>query len=660
MRKRLVALAVLPALMPLAPVLAQAPATYPWPVFTGAVVAVPPSSTGLTYYVDGAGGDDAHDGLSLANAFKTVAHAVSVVAAGDTVLIRAGLYREGIDLVSAPSGTAAKPITFGSFGDGEVILDGSAKVSGWVRHAGNVWKAPVAAFTPSAVVVNETPLREVSHGQTSTAPSVGLAGVTAGSGAWFYDTVAHVLYADMTTTLGAGDPSLADIVVPNSDGAQAHVYFYLGDYYTFKGLTIRGSGSSGVWGYGNHVTVESCNIKFNGKGAVSFQGPPGNTDNAVLTSHIYHNVLINWPRGNNDYVGGGWPSGLGWYASLRPLARGNIVHKNGGEGILTYGTEAGSPSGAALFEQNVVYDNWSVNLYIDNQPDGVIRKNFVFDHPRNLSDLLYQGTSYWTDDVARKLTPVGVMLADEEWSSDATNNHANLDHTTVADNVLAGNRVAIRDYAEGPNSEDWHGLKNTVIANNTIVLPAQASPDYNAGIEIQDNMAPSGVNRNTNSRIENNVVYGFNTDLLIWSRQGAGLAGITMNGNVYFSAYATPFGSGVPATGASFAAWKSAHPGFDTSSLWQDPLLLGVGQFAATAQTVPVYDWRNAVPSGASPAKAIGASFSPLFTDDFTGTARPAGAYDSGAFVVPSCPAEAIPPIVTAPPAMTTTQTTCP
>jgi len=659
MRKRLGALAVLSAVVPLASVLAQAPATYPWPVFTGAVVAVPPSSTGLTYYVDGAGGNDAHDGLSLANAFKTVARAVSVVAAGDTVLIRAGLYREGIDLVAAPSGTAAKPITFGSYGDGEVILDGSAKVTGWVRHSGNVWKAPVAAFTPSAVVVNETPLREVSHGQTSTAPSVGLAGVTAGSGAWFYDTAAHLLYADMTTTLGAGDPALADIVVPNSDGAQAHVYFYLGDYYTFKGLTIRGSGSSGVWGYGNHVTVESCNIKFNGKGAVSFQGPPGNVDNAVLTSHIYNNVLINWPRGNNDYVGGGWPSGLGWYDSLRPLARGNIVHKNGGEGILTYGTQAGSASGAALFEENVVYDNWSVNVYIDNQPDGVVRRNFIFDHPRNLSDLLYQGTSYWTDDVARKLTPVGVMLADEEWSSDATNHYANLDRTSVVNNVLAGNRVAIRDYAEGPNAEAWHGLKNAVIAGNTIVLPAQASPDYNAGIEIQDNMTPSGTNRNTSSLIENNVVYGFNADLLVWSRQATNVAGITWNHNVYFSSGATVFGSGVPAVAASLAGWQAAHPGFDAASLWLNPLLVGVTQFAAAADTSPVYDWRYAAPTGSSPAKGAGVSLSSFFTDDFTLAPRPAGAYDAGAFVVPSCPAEAIPPIVTAPPAVTIAQTTC-
>ena len=68
-------------------------------------------------------------------------------------------------------------------------------------------------------------------------------------------------------------------------------------------------------------------------------------------------------------------------ANLRPVARGNVVHMNGGEGILTYGTRGAQPSGEALVERNVVFDNWSVNIYFDNQPGNVARDNFVFNHP---------------------------------------------------------------------------------------------------------------------------------------------------------------------------------------------------------------------------------------------------------------------------------------
>ena len=158
---------------------------YPFPVWSPAIAVVPPSTTGTTYYVDGANGNNSHDGKSLANAFKTIAKAASVVAAGDTALIRGGFYREGINVglwSGTASGSVGKPITFGSYGDAEVIVDGSAPVSGWTRYSGNVWKAPIS-FVPIGIVVNDVPLKQVAQGQGgSTAPYEGLAGVTPGSG----------------------------------------------------------------------------------------------------------------------------------------------------------------------------------------------------------------------------------------------------------------------------------------------------------------------------------------------------------------------------------------------------------------------------------------------------------------------------------------------
>ncbi|NJK43724.1 MAG: hypothetical protein HC933_05075 [Pleurocapsa sp. SU_196_0] len=298
--------------------------SYPWPIWTSDTVTVPPSSTGQTYYVDGANGNDVNAGTSLSSAFKTVLKAVSSVQAGDTVLIRKGLYREGIQLINGPSGTQAKPITFGSYGDGEVILDGSSKVTGWSRVSGNIWRASVP-FTPIGVVVNDVPLKQVPQGYNAPqAPNVGLAGVTSGNGKWYWDASAKQITADMGSTIGSSDPNNADIVVPNNDGGQTHVFFYDKDWVTFKGLTIRGSGAAGIWGYGSHIIIEACNIEFNGKSAVSFQ-PLGDgrtfSDNAVLYSRAYQNVLTNWPRGNSGYAvsGGGWPGGgFSWAGNLRP------------------------------------------------------------------------------------------------------------------------------------------------------------------------------------------------------------------------------------------------------------------------------------------------------------------------------------------------------
>ena len=587
----------------------------PWPVWTSAAVAVPASITGNTYYIDATFGKDTNDGRSLASAFATVKKGVSKVAAGDTVLIRAGLYREGIDLNGVPSGTAAKPITFGSYGDGEVILDGSAKVSGWTQVSGSIWRAPVG-FTPIGVVLNDVPLKQTPEGTSA---------VTAGSGKWFYDAAGKTITADV----GGVNPNSADIVVPNNNGSQYHVYFY-GDYYTFMGLTIRGSGSNGVWGYGSHVTVERSNIKFNAKSAVSFQ-LNGATDNAVLYSHVYQNTLLNWPRGNNGFAeaGGGWAGGIAWSGNLRPLARGNIVHMNGGEGIISYGTWAGKPSGSALFEQNVVYDNWSVNMYFDNQPNDVARNNIIYNHPVDTSTWLYSNNTWPWNDLYK--FSVCLMLADEENSSDATNNYANLNGTQVYNNLIAGCRIGIRDYSEGnANSIKYHGLKNTLIANNTIILPATPLPNTSTmGIFLQDNTTPSGTNRNVNSVIQNNIVYGFGNAPLIWIQNQKALSGVSMDRNVYFSPQSeTAFGleatkprAGRPAVLWEFVAskarsllgWGAPVPfhewqalGLDLHGQFMDPLLVNAAAFQA-GPGVP-YDYRHAQLRSGSPASATRAT----------------------------------------------------
>jgi hypothetical protein len=635
MRRRIAFLLLAASLQALAwltpPAWAQAPMRgalprAPWPVWTPDPVAVSPSATGMTYYVDAKTGNDANAGTSVASAFATLKKAITKVAAGDTVLIRAGLYRESMDLSNAASGVAGKPITFGSYGDGEVIIDGSAKVSGWTQVSGSVWRAPVS-FTPIATVVNEVPLKQTYDGASA---------VTAGSGKWFYDATAKTITADF----GSASPSTADIVVPNNNGAQYHIFFY-GSYYTFKGLTIRGSGSAGIWGYGSHITVERCNIKFNGKGAVAFLGP-GDTDNAVLYSHAYHNVLINWPRGNNGYAdaGGGWPGAVSWFANYRPLARGNIVHMNGGEGILSYGTVSGKTSGSALFEQNVVYDNWSVNMYFDNQPNDVARNNIIFNHPADPSNWLKTGSSWPWNEMYKYNSCL--MLADEQGSSDATGNYANLANTQVYNNLIAGCRVSIRDYSEGSTSIKYHGLRNTLIANNTIILPPRTVGDV-IGLYLQDNVSPAGVNRNAGTSIVNNIIVGVDDSPLVWIASARPPTGVLFSHNLYHSPkpgsafrlgafmprghgvhalkeYATSLARRLAGNGAgilSFEDWRQL--GHDVNSQFAAP---GFVRGSALQPVQPLaYDYANAriQPGSADIGKGIP---QPTFRNNLAGDIR--------------------------------------
>jgi hypothetical protein len=606
----------------------------PFPLWSPQIPAVPPSTTGNTYYVDGTNGDDTHDGTSLATAFKTLTRATAATASGDTVLIRKGLYREPLrvgDWAGTNTGSAGKPITFGSYGDGEVVVDGSAKVSGWARYSGNVWTAPVT-FTPIAIVVNDVPLKQVAQNQNgSTAPYEGLAGVTAGSGKWFYDAGQNKIYADMQSTLGSADPTAADIVVPNDVGDQQHVFFH-GDYFVFDGLTIRGSGSNGIWGYGSHITVQRCNIKFNGKAGASFQvdsGGSGSTDNAVLLSHFYQNVMTNWPRGNNGFAedGGGWAATVDFSGNLRPLVRGNIVHDNGGEGIDFTVTMAGFASGHGLVEQNIVYDNWSVNVYFDEEAYNVARNNFIFNHAPDHSQNLYAGDVYPYNDMDKY--SVCVMLGDEQNSSDATNNYANLDFSQVYNNIIAGCRIGLRDYAEGAIALQYHGIKHTLIANNTFILPSATFQNTEVmGIFLSDNTTPSGINRNVGSTIANNIVYGPVAAPLVWSELAQPLAGITLDYNGYYSTAANPFrtGSNVQ-NNYALAGWQGAAAA-DAHSFYADPLLLDVAPFNSPG--LNAYDYVSAKLQTGSPALGQGVSQATTFTDNFELIAR--AVWNIGAF----------------------------
>ena len=64
---------------------------------------------------------------TAAKPWKTIAKAAATAQAGDTVLIHAGWYAESVTLKNA--GAADKPITFRSFADDEVLLDGANTIA---------------------------------------------------------------------------------------------------------------------------------------------------------------------------------------------------------------------------------------------------------------------------------------------------------------------------------------------------------------------------------------------------------------------------------------------------------------------------------------------------------------------------------------------------
>jgi len=95
------------------------------------------------YFVAPAG-SDSNPGTDIEQPFRTLQRAADAVAAGDTCLIRAGVYRETV--LIAKSGEKEKPITFSSYQGERAIIDGSDIVTTpWIQCEDKVWKTKVAA-----------------------------------------------------------------------------------------------------------------------------------------------------------------------------------------------------------------------------------------------------------------------------------------------------------------------------------------------------------------------------------------------------------------------------------------------------------------------------------------------------------------------------------
>lgn len=93
-----------------------------------------------------AGANDANPGSETAP-LKTVSKAAALVKPGQTILIKAGTYREQVTL--STSGTAQQPIVLKAAPGGRVIISGSDRINGWKRctpedlpnhpNAGKIW-----------------------------------------------------------------------------------------------------------------------------------------------------------------------------------------------------------------------------------------------------------------------------------------------------------------------------------------------------------------------------------------------------------------------------------------------------------------------------------------------------------------------------------------
>jgi hypothetical protein len=102
--------------------------------------------------------------------FKTITEGLRVVRAGDTVIVREGVYRESLRM---PGGQPGQPVSIQAAEGERVILSGAAQVTGWKNYRDHIYVASLD-FRPELLLLNHRvqPVARLPEDGWWTAPAV--------------------------------------------------------------------------------------------------------------------------------------------------------------------------------------------------------------------------------------------------------------------------------------------------------------------------------------------------------------------------------------------------------------------------------------------------------------------------------------------------------
>lgn len=309
-----------------------------------------------------------------------------------------------------------------------------------------------------------------------------------------------------------------------------------GAYYDIVGFELANAQKIAIslWKWdgsgGQHIRILGNEIHGAQKGAVY----PGDASKFMHFegNDVHHNVKSNESKALCH--NGGWPSVVNMTAE-GDVVIGNTIHENWGEGIGAYGT-------AHVVADNVLHDNYSVEIYVNNIEDSVIERNFVYsDEIATFQRLYYpdgQGCPLNDPEACKCSTlnkigagAVGIGLANED------PNATRLANNRVVNNIVVGKRrtgIQLTSWAgSGPGD-----MQDTLVAHNTVVCEAES--------EVLRIKGATPASDAVKGRVMNNIFYQRRTDRP--TAQIAYAVDLEFAANNWFGGDGTPFALGTSPT----------------------------------------------------------------------------------------------------------------
>jgi parallel beta-helix repeat protein len=228
---------------------------------------------------------------------------------------------------------------------------------------------------------------------------------------------------------GSGSPAATNLVQLNRTS-----------FVDFTGFEVRNATGIGIAGWGATDTRVSQNdVHHSMKRGIWFGYSAIGTSARITidSNRVHENVLEN----RRHTANGGWSQAITVERTDGALVTRNRVYRNHGEGIVVL------LSDNVVVRSNVLYDNYSVQLYLDNAQSTTVERNFL----DSTGD-----SRFYRDGFPAH----GIGMANEEYAE-----RNPLRHLTIVNNIVVRSRRGIfyGDYERGG------GLRNVLIAHNTVV-----------------------------------------------------------------------------------------------------------------------------------------------------------------------------------------------